>query len=342
MNKRLLLTYCLLIPATLHLLGCFPQEAPTEPFQKGGQAIGAGYYPIISPNGLNIAYSRDSVIYIADENGSNEIAIYKGAYAYQSLRWSPDNDKIGFVEFDPVQLMFNKIVIVDVRTRIKTPLISSLPLGAIDWSWNSAGTQIACWTYDNITDMNILTIVSSDGNGTVIKKFAASQYSWSPDGSKVAYLTPQKNYADTVHLYIASINPDTSQLFASYSGVSLSLQWSPNQNIIGVSQGYGSLVLFDIYRHVAVDTLYMGGFGSYAQSFSFSPDGRTIAYTYVPSNYFSPDEVVYSYLDVLDIASNVSAPLVTSFPGLDSYNWFPSSQEILYEFNGNLYTAKVN
>jgi len=337
MNTRLII---ILISALYYFTSCRLQEAPTEPYQQGGNEIAAGYYPSVSPDGNKITYYRGDTIYIADTSGLNEKAMFKGRFNEKTIRWSPNGDKIGVMQADTVNWSNNKIISIDVVTKEIKILTPNISVVGNNWSWNNSNTAIACYTVNYSENKSYLTILSNDGNGTIIKKYSASEYCWAPDGNQIAYLSFKQNYYDSAYLYITSINSDTIQTFLQSDGGLSSLQWSPVNNIVAVNQMYRGLILYDVTTKSPVDSFYISSYFPNYPLYKFSPDGRQLIYLYYPYS-SNPDAIINSYLYNIDIGSKEKKLIVTAYPGIGYFDWFPSSNKIVYEHQGKIYKANI-
>lgn len=315
---------------------CHQKGQPIEPYQKENERILSGWYPTVSPNGSHIAYVRRDTVFIADRNGENKTQIYEGYIVPQSMRWRFDNNTIGFIAYDSLGGVNNAIVFIDLQTGVKTVFPISVDARYNNWSWNSTATELACWTRDDNSTRQYLTITNNQG--TIINKYNAYEYDWSPDGKEIAYLSNQNISTDSSRLYIAA--SDTVQQIVASDQILFSLEWTPDQNIIAFNQLGRGLFLYDISQKTAVDSFDIIGYYPNNLSYQVSPDGKHIAYIYTEFNY-NPDGPPYETLYSISIDTHVSELIVPKYAGFISYDWFPSSDELIYGFNGNTFNGDI-
>ncbi len=174
--------------------------------------------PAFSPDGKWIAYVEDKNLgygggnlWIVPALGGNPRLIAKADYAACPV-WSPDNSMIAFMDYGKK----DKIEIVEVSKEGKEAgnIISiSIPEGAEGVSF------LAGWTTDNRIGIVInrkeralYSLPVQGGVATVVLNDCwAMQPRWSPDGSRIYYITPKVEGSQpqqVMHLTLASVPAD--------------------------------------------------------------------------------------------------------------------------------------
>lgn len=138
---------------------------------------------------------------------------------------------------------------------------------------------------------DIFTVPAKEGStrnltqSSDIREFDAH---WSPDGTKVAYLSDAGNkHQLMISSQDGSGRPQLVEL--ANPGYYNLLAWSPDANLLVYQDNHLNLYAYDVKRkrELKLDTsLRRQGF-----SVSFSPDSRYLAYTVVGENYFSQIKV---------------------------------------------------
>ena len=128
------------------------------------------------------------------------------------------------------------------------------------------GGIISCW----------LTVIEPDGSGAhPLLPHAAADPSWSPDGTRIAFITSQDQNPE---LYVWNSGGSTRRLTRTPSRTELSPAWSPDgtQIVFGGWQSY-RIELFVIGADGTGERQLTSGQGE-AWRPDWSPDGRSIAY----------------------------------------------------------------
>lgn len=316
-------------------LGECHQELPTEPYQSVSNAmeITVGTNPNVSSNGLKLAFLRDGQLFICDTNGNNVTQITNGNIRVSSPQWSPDNKKIGFVQLDSSYMYKDKLMMIDVSTKIITRLSFSDSLYWSDtrnyiWKWSPDNSKIAILVYSSLKQF--VKIITNNGSGETISKYPVSEFSWNADGSKIV-CSNKINY-DTSYVYVAPVVQDTLNKVSPRS-YAYSVEWLPNANVILYRTKYEGLKYYDLDSNTEINTF------SIYDDYKLSPDGKYIAYYYFYNN-SNPDGDDELSIYILDTFSKVTKLLVSSNRGI-SFVWAPSSTEIYYTFNGKIYKKQL-
>ena len=334
------------ILVSCYAVGCL-QENPTEPFQTPGedvslQEITTGTNPIVSPRGTELGFLRSRRIYMSDLDGNNVVQLTDGNFRAEAIRWSPDGAKIGFVQIDEIRWLNNKLMAVDVASKNIVSIAANDTVDRFEnflfaWDWAPDNSKIAFFRYS--TGDRVLKIIKNDGSGETLREYAASEFSWSPDGSLIAYLSNWKYYTDTVSAFVARVGTGTSVKLPTEESHLFYVKWTPSNNFISYLPRTSLLAIYDIILEKTVKRIVLGS--SFHPFVKFSPDGDKIAYVYRQYD-SNPDAKRYVSLYVNDIITDERKLLVTSYPGIANFEWASSSNELFYEHEEKIFKVKTS
>ena len=196
-------------------------------------------------NGERIGLIRDGRLYIARTDGSGLVEIT--AVSNPSwLIWSPTKDEFALVDN-------GDLVVLQADSGAANRLTSGMQLADIPGSvaWSPDGRELLFTCGAQATD---LCRVASDGSGAILNitnngadSFAwYREPTWSPDGSKISYVSPD----DDKNLQLFMMNADGSdrQQLTEGAGQNSLHQWSPD----GVRIAYANFA-DGTWRALAVD-----------------------------------------------------------------------------------------
>lgn len=147
-------------------------------------------YPVFSPDGRRLAFSRGGDIWVTDVNDPAPRRIIEGAYAggNGSPVWSPDGSRIAFTTD---RSGFSQVGVVDVASGTVTP-ITLTPQEHGSVSWSPDGRWLALVRNTGLGMSQEVVIVAADGSGDerVLSRGEGMRSSpeFSPDGRWVAFL----------------------------------------------------------------------------------------------------------------------------------------------------------
>jgi Tol biopolymer transport system component len=236
-------------------------------------------YPVWSPDGRRILFSKGEGLYVMNADGSGRAKLVDGDDEIGRTRWSPDGRMIAYANhrYPDANSLISDLWVMRADGNGKLMLAANF---ADNFSWSPDSRKI---TYDV---ENQIAIINSDGSGRydlTNQQLGAFAPAWSPDGSQIAFVTWVERLPDRhVDLHIFLINPDGSGLvdLTQREGNEATPVWSPD----------GSRIVFETFGEgrLGSDIAVMNRDGSgrtnltnrpgYDGSPSWSPDGSRIVY----------------------------------------------------------------
>ena len=181
------------------------------------------YEPVFSPDGLKIAFNRDSYcgrnVWVMNADGSNQTSVSPGT----GYVWSPDSKKLAY-NFN------NSIYISNSDGSNKKQLTTLGYPGNYSPAWSPDGTRMAFIAVDGSGKYDLYTINVDGSNRQRLTNSLATKYEvvWSPNGAWIAYSHHDGSRLEKVF----AIHPDGTGLIqlttqdASY----YDLSWMPDSN----------------------------------------------------------------------------------------------------------------
>lgn len=257
------------------------------------------YYPVWSPDGSKIAFTRlenDDIsdIYIADFDGnqlSNIIKLTNSAAYNQFPSWSPDSTRLAFSS------LYNRrrqLQIVDVATKALQVFTSDAYIGRPAWSPD--GLRIAYVAGENDQfNIHVLTLSTNETMILTNRPATYNRLTWSPDGARLAFT--QENSVEDINagLYVIDVETANLTLLANSPNYA-SLEWSPDSSKIS---------FHDVFKNPAgLFILNVNGSNaalcriSDAMNFAWDRSGETLFAITPPQSYKDLDSLSPSQIDI--------------------------------------------
>lgn len=265
----------------------------------------------------------------------------------QSVLFSPNGKSIGIGTTD------KNIAIWDIDSGEHFFDISfDAPVDKFSWGYNSRSLSVV---QNEI--LQIVDIRTGKVNNQIVGSFnGIESFSWAPDSEKLISLVRTKNEEDQLWLWDIHGNMLLNQkLPIENADSSISLQWSPVEDIIGVLTPKNSeLILINSVDLTISSSLVLEG---YSCCFSWSPDGQMIAVGYWDRRVDVIDlsgEVLHSFsvmpewLPSPEFPTNPIVSIAWSPDGKllaagmwdgPAFVWNMETTQLLYELPHKVYTA---
>jgi Tol biopolymer transport system component len=239
-----------------------------------------GSLPAWSPDGQRIAFQRDGYVYVINADGSSKVRLTEGAFP----AWSPDGARIVFTSSEGIAVMNadGSGVSTLIRHDFRDDTYADWDMGVGKPAWSPDGERIA---FEHLGDGDIqpaqIYIMNADGSdprrltsSPSGGRYAESDPSWSPDGSRIAFWSYGYGIAT-----VAASGGVPNSIYQNFPAVAYGARptWSPDGSTIAFNTYRGSSAGPAIWIVPAqggdAKLLIPGGYDA-----AWSPDGTRIAF----------------------------------------------------------------
>ena len=260
----------------------------------------------ISPDGKYIAYTvaygdfnQDAFvnqIWLADVTTGRTFQVTRGDKSSDSPRWSPDGSWLAFLSSRVEDK--NQIFVINPLGGESIRLTKS-ETAINNFAWSEDGRSIAYlaaeptppvskerkdfmgdfevirkeYNFSHIWTLNVDEAVKGPLVGkqrTKNKEFSVGSFSWSPDGTKVAFsatINPDLIQGSTSDVYVLNLSDDTVRKIVSQLGPDSGPRWSPDGKQIAFSSAMGRDPAFAVNTRLAIVSAEGGAPRSLTDSF---------------------------------------------------------------------------
>ena len=189
-----------------------------------------GYFPSLSPDGTEVAFSAQDTggtwqIWVMNFNGSNLRQVTRNTFDASWPTWSPDGTRIAYGNAEASDL---RIVNADGTGDTHVITVGS---GLVDPTWSADGLRIA-FISDNVYSVKV------DGTGlTQLTVKSDGGAAWSPGGSQIAF---SRDDGVTSQIFVMNADGTGQVKLTSISGHATYPTWSPDGLRIGFSEDNGT------------------------------------------------------------------------------------------------------
>ncbi|HEX8233730.1 MAG TPA: S9 family peptidase [Caulobacteraceae bacterium] len=201
-----------------------------------------------SPDGVWVSFlsdrSGENQVYLIRAGGGEAVQLTKVAGGVSAYRWSPSGDRIAFIASDPEP--------ASAAARSER----SGGFEVLD-SESSASADFArshLWVID-VAGVAQRSQLSSPRRLTEGADFTINEFSWSPDGGRIAFSAvsdPTPKARASADLYVLDIRTGKVTKLVNTPGPDTYPVWSPDGRQIAYETANGSLTYFETNRYVAL------------------------------------------------------------------------------------------
>jgi Tol biopolymer transport system component len=270
------------------------------------------------------------------------------------FKWSPDSTSVAYMtrdgdDIDDVEL---RVTTVDCSYHaIIEPMVMLGPVLPPDsvtflealYQWSSDGSYLAYMADGNSDNyFNLFSESADHSSNTRVNPVLGGGssvfgFKWSPDGSRLAYLTISTVVGEPMTYYTVfpdgSGNMPINPVLPAGGSLTLDLKWSPDSSRIAYRARQESTVANELFCVMADgsnlmkinDTLAVGG---NVVGFQWSPDGERIVYRADQAT----DEIIELYSSTVDgaLPEKLSGSVGTPDSDVQPFLWIANSRQVVY------------
>ena len=216
--------------------------------------------PRWSPDGKWLTFLSNRIedknqIFAIDPSGGEAIQLTKSETSIGNFAWSEDGRSIAYLAAEPAPAI----------SKERKEYMGDFEVVRKEYSFNHI------WTF-TVSDAFSSPIVGKQR--TKKKDFSVDSFSWSPDGSKIAFsatVNPDLIQGATADVYVLNLGDDTIQKIVSQAGPDNGPRWSPDGKQIVFSSAMGREPSFATNTRLAIVPSEGGTPHSITDNFDESP-----------------------------------------------------------------------
>ncbi|HLG15048.1 MAG TPA: S9 family peptidase [Blastocatellia bacterium] len=216
--------------------------------------------PQWSPDGKWLAFTSDRVgdknqIFVIDPGGGEALQLTKSESAVSGYSWSDDGRAIAFTAADPATQALKD----------RKEYLGDYELVRKEYN------QTHVWTFDVAEAMAAPVAGKQRTKG---KEFSVNAFSWSPDGSKIAFsatINPDLIQGRTADVYLLTLADNSVKKIVAQPGPDNNPRWSPDGKQIVFSSAMGNEKYFASNSRLAVVSADGGAPRSITDGFDENP-----------------------------------------------------------------------
>ena len=187
--------------------------------------------PTWSPDGQEIAFAMQGSLWKVPVEGGEAQQLTTGPHYDSEPSWSPDGQQIVFTRDNDASI---HLWLVDADGK-NTRQLTRVGDINVNPAWSPANNNIAYASLSKGQTFNLRSITPTTGESRVLVKNPYQNFepSWSPNGSKISFLSNRETSYGTGDIWILNIsNQDQNLLLKEESLYHARPQWSPDGNSI--------------------------------------------------------------------------------------------------------------
>ncbi|MDA0706790.1 MAG: Tol-Pal system beta propeller repeat protein TolB [Proteobacteria bacterium] len=228
-------------------------------------------YVTTQPRGNGKLFS----LYVADQDGENEIVIMESKDPIMSPAWSPDSRRLAYVSFEGNK---SSIFIQTLRTGNRVQVSNKEGInGAPAFSPDGRQLVVTLGGVDGNLDIHVLDINTRQTRRLTTHRAIDTEGSWSPDGSYIYFTSDRSGGPQIYRVAAAGGTPERITFEGSYNARPRLSPDGTRLAMVHLNRGNYQIAVIDMVDAKRRDLLILSG-GQQDESPSFAPNSDTLIY----------------------------------------------------------------